>query len=142
LWPILGSWTLWVKFFGWSSVEFVASIALSSLISILCILIQLQKENHHWWWRAFCIGGSPALYIFGACIFLGDYTGFFVSIMSYLFVSVCAFLLMGASSVGACICFNKLLFQTLSPACDDADEGTDYLMLRDEPPLFNGHQPE
>lgn len=50
--------------FGFLFICYIIMVLTCSTVTILMTYMQLCSENYHWWWRSFCIGGSPSFYVF------------------------------------------------------------------------------
>ncbi|KDP33127.1 hypothetical protein JCGZ_13574 [Jatropha curcas] len=50
-------------------VTFIILMLLTAILSIGMTYIQLSAEDHQWWWRSVLCGGSPAIFMFGYCVF-------------------------------------------------------------------------
>jgi transmembrane 9 superfamily protein 2/4 len=130
--------------YAFSLMNFVLALTMSAVITILLMLYQFQKENHRWWWRSFCMGGSPAFYLCAWSLFSQDHLNM-ASLMLYVIceivIAFTLFLMMGFVSVSACLCFNAFLFQHLRPIDDvDGEEEVGYLMIDESSGA--GHLPE
>ncbi len=77
-------------------LAFFLTLANASLISILCLYIQLNGENWKWWWRSFFSGFSIGLIFFGYCCYFYSTTvmdGFLQSSFFFLYSGLTAYAL-------------------------------------------------
>jgi len=50
--------------FGILFLAFVMLVTVCSFITIALLYFQLAREDHRWWWAAFCNGGATGLFVF------------------------------------------------------------------------------
>jgi hypothetical protein len=120
--------------YAFSLMNFVLALTMSAVITILLMLYQFQKENHRWWWRSFCVGGSPAFCLCAWSVLGSQVYDNMASLILYVIyeivIAFTLFLIMGFVGVSACLCFNVFLFQHLRPIDEvDGEEEVRYLMI-------------
>ncbi|KAL5981243.1 hypothetical protein ACLOJK_029164 [Asimina triloba] len=106
--------------FGFLFIVFLILIVTCAEITIVLCYFQLCSEDYLWWWRAYLISGSSALYLFPYATFY-----FFkkheittpVSGMLYfghmLIVSYAFFVLTGTIGFYACFWFTRLIYSSV-----------------------------
>jgi hypothetical protein len=50
--------------FGILFLAFVMLVIVTSFITIALLYFQLAREDHRWWWNAFCNGGATGLFVY------------------------------------------------------------------------------
>jgi transmembrane 9 superfamily protein 1 len=95
------------KIYSLFGILFLAFIMLSivaAFITVALLYFQLAREDHRWWWSAFCNGGATGLFVFGYSFYyyfhrsnmnglfqLSFYFGY-MSIVSYAFFIMLGFI--------------------------------------------------
>lgn len=96
---------------GWYLLSLITTSVMASLICTILMLLQFQKGNHQWWWRAFFIGGSPHLYAFVLLLVATKKVGLSPGICHLLVLCGFGALLTGTASVFGCLFFNTMFFR-------------------------------
>ncbi|CAI5487838.1 unnamed protein product [Closterium sp. Naga37s-1] len=80
-------------------IVFINFIIVTALMAIVLTYYQLAAGDHEWWWRSMLCGGSPALFIFGYCVYYYHAQSHMTGFMQASFNFVCM----------ACICYGLFL---------------------------------
>ncbi|CAJ1935027.1 unnamed protein product [Cylindrotheca closterium] len=92
----------------------------TSQIAMLHTYHLLKKENHRWWWRSFFTGGAAAIWASAWMLTmlpreleLSGFASKFKYMTFTLLMVVAMFMMTGSFAVGACLMFNKALFNSI-----------------------------
>lgn len=101
-------------------IVFIILVIVTAFITIALTYFQLAVEDHRWWWRSFCCGGSTGLFIFGYCFYYyyarSDMTGFMQT--SFFFgynalVCYAFFLMLGSVGFRASLMFVRHIYRAI-----------------------------
>lgn len=103
--------------FGFLLVDFLLTVAVVCMLSVLHTYLTLQHENYVWWWRSFWTGASGGIYLLiYSVVFL--FTEFDVSnfgsdavyLIYMVFLIACYSLMAGTVSVGSSYVFVEHIY--------------------------------
>lgn len=72
VWPVL-------------AIVFALLVLVTSFATVAQTYLQLQSEDHRWWWRAFLCGGSTAFYVLAYAAFYFFFRSSFSGLMQASF---------------------------------------------------------
>mmetsp|Transcript_8035 Transcript_8035/g.11984 ORF Transcript_8035/g.11984 Transcript_8035/m.11984 type:complete len:434 (+) Transcript_8035:875-2176(+) len=106
--------------FGFLFLAYAIFLLTCAEITIISTYIQINGEDHRWWWRSFTTGGASALYVFGYSLhFFKDLES--NSVATYiLFVGYMAlasfglFLITGTVGLMSALWFNRKIFGSIA----------------------------
>jgi transmembrane 9 superfamily protein 2/4 len=103
--------------FGFLLSTVILALIMCAEITVLLTYVQLNHENHRWWWRSFANGGAFALYLFGYSILhfqrwieANTVTAYILYFLYMSLACLALFLAMGTVGIASSLWFNKVLF--------------------------------
>ncbi|KAI2494203.1 Nonaspanin (TM9SF) [Fragilaria crotonensis] len=105
--------------FGFLLLVYILLAVTCAEISVLFCYLKLRRENYRWWWSSFCMGGSPALYVFCFSIVYFkqlEYNSFEDYMYYYGYMGLGCFglfLMTGAIGVFGTLWFNMILYSSI-----------------------------
>jgi transmembrane 9 superfamily protein 2/4 len=106
--------------FGFLLLTFVILVATCAEVSIVFCYFQLCNEDHHWWWRSFCTGGSLGIYVFLYSIYFFFnqlHTIYLTTSLLYFsytgMISGLLFLITGTVGYHVCFWFNMKIYGSI-----------------------------
>lgn len=106
--------------FGFLMLTFVILVATCAEVAIVFCYFQLCNEDHHWWWRSFCTGGSLGVYVFFYSIyfFFNQLQTIYITTTVLYFsytamISGVLFLITGTVGYHVCFWFNMKIYSSI-----------------------------
>jgi hypothetical protein len=109
--------------FGILFFAFVLLIITTSAITVSLLYFQLTREDHRWWWTAFCNGGMIGFFIFGYSFYFyfhrSGLTGFLQTSFYFGYTAIISFaffVMLGSASFQISLVFVKYIYSSVK--CD------------------------